>query len=33
MTELSGEEQRFQQGLPPFDIEPEDIKGYTFVEF
>lgn len=33
LTELTAEEQRIQQGLPPFDEEPEDIAGYAPVEF
>lgn len=33
LTELTVEERRIQQGLPPFDEEPEDIAGYAPVEF
>lgn len=33
LRELTAEEQRIQQGLPPFDEEPEDIAGYAPVEF
>jgi hypothetical protein len=33
LTELTPEEQRIQQGLPPFEEESEDIEGYVSVEF
>jgi len=33
LTELTLEEQRLQQGLPPFEADPEDIEGYVPVEF
>ncbi|MFM7425263.1 MAG: BREX system ATP-binding protein BrxD [Elainella sp.] len=33
LTELNAEEQRIQQGLPPFDEEPEDVAGYAPVAF
>ena len=33
LAELNPVEQRIQQGLPPFDEEPEDIAGYAPVEF
>ncbi|HEY9626090.1 MAG TPA: BREX system ATP-binding protein BrxD [Coleofasciculaceae cyanobacterium] len=33
LTELTLEEQQIQQGLPPFEADPEDIEGYVPVEF
>lgn len=33
LSALNPDEQRIQQGLPPFDSEPEDVQGYAPVEF
>ena len=30
---LNEREQRIYEGLPPYDAEPEDEKGYSLVEF